>query len=62
MNTLKSKLNELFKENMKLRQDYLKRKLNWTEGNGKEEMLILLFMKLPDSLNPREWVSIRRTN
>ena len=54
MNTLKRKLIELFKENMQLRQDYVKRRLNWTEENGTGEMLILLFLELADILNPRE--------
>ena len=54
MNTLKGKLIELFKENMQLRQDYVKRRLNWTEENGTGEMLILLFLELADILNPRE--------
>ena len=62
MNTLKRKLNELFKDNLQHRQDYRKLRLNWTEENVKEEMLILLFMKLADSLNPRGWSSIRRIN
>ena len=29
--------------------------------NGTEEMLILLFLRLADNLNPREWSSDRRT-
>ena len=62
MNTLKRKLNKRFKDNLQLRQDYLRRRLNWTEENGKEEMLILLFTKVADSLNPRKWSSVRRTN
>ena len=34
---------------MRLRKDYLRRRLNWTEENGNDEMLILLEMKLADS-------------
>ena len=36
------KLVMLFKENEQLRQDYLKRNLNWTEANGECEMLTLV--------------------
>ena len=61
MNTLKRKLNELFKDNLQLRQDYLRRKLNWTEEIGKGGKLALLSEKLTDSLNPRGWNSIKRT-
>ena len=60
--TLKSKLNELFKENLQLTQGYLRQRLTWTKEIGKEEMLILLFVKLADSLNLREWSSIRPTD
>ena len=58
--TLKRKLIELFKENLRLRQDYLKHRLKSTEESGKGEMLIMFFTKLADSLNPRGWNSIRR--
>ena len=44
MTTLKRKLNELFKDDSQLRPDYLRQRLNRTRENGKEEMLILLFM------------------
>ena len=54
MNSLIRKLIELFKKNLRLRQDYLKHRLKWTEENRKGEMLILLFMKLADSVNPRK--------
>ena len=50
MNTFKRKLIGLFKENMQLRQDYLKRSLNWTEENEIGEMLILIFLKMADIL------------
>ena len=40
----------------------LKRTLNWTEESGKGGLIILLFVKLADSLNPRGWNSIRRIN
>ena len=53
MNSLKRKLIELFKENLQLRQDYLKRRLNWTGKSGEGAVLILLSMKLADSSNPR---------
>ena len=62
MNTLKRKLNELLKNNLQPRQDYLKRRLNWTGKNGKGAKLILLFMKLAESLMPRGWSTIRQTN
>ena len=45
MTSLKRKLIMLFKEN-------LKRNLNWTEENGKCEVLILLFVKLAYSSSP----------
>ena len=48
------------KVNLRLRPDYLTHKLNWTEENGKDEMLILLFMKLADSSNLRGWSSVKR--
>ena len=41
----------LFKDTLRLRQDILKRSLNWTEENGKCEMLKL--MKQACSTNPR---------
>ena len=62
MNRLKRKLLDLFEDNLQLRQDYLKRRLKLTEEKGRGKMLILLFMKLADSLNPREWNSIRQLN
>ena len=62
MNTLKRKLNELFKDNLKFRKDYLRFRLKQTEENGKGGMLRLLFMKLADSLNPRKCSSIWQTN
>ena len=43
--SLKRKLIMLLKENAQLRQDYLRRRQNRTEENGKESTLILLFMK-----------------
>ena len=49
--SLKRKLVMRFQENAQLRQDYLKRSLNWTEENGGRETLILLFMKLAYSSN-----------
>ena len=55
MNTLKRKLMGLFKESEQLRNDYLRLRLKETGKNGKGEMLVLLSMKLADSLNPREW-------
>ena len=55
---MKRKLNELIRENLRLRHDYLKRRVKLTEENVKGEMLILLFMKLANILNPREWNSI----
>ena len=58
---MKRKLNELIRENLRLRHDYLKRGVKLTEENVKGEMLILLFLKLANILNPREWRSIRRT-
>ena len=42
MNSLKRKLIKPFKKNLRLRQDYLKRRLNWTEESGECKMLILL--------------------
>ena len=42
---LKGKPSMLFKENAQLRQDYLKRSLDWTEENGECKMLVLLFVK-----------------
>ena len=51
----KRKLIKLFKDNLMLRQDYLKRGRNWTEENGKGEMLIFLSMTLACSSNPRGW-------
>ena len=62
MKSMKRKLIKLFKENVQLRQDFPKRRLNWTEGNRKGQMLILLCMKLADIMNPREWSSIRQVN
>ena len=62
MNSLKRKLIKLFKELLQLRQDNLKRSLNWTEEIGKCKMLMLLFMKLACSSNPRVWNSIRQIN
>ena len=56
--SLKRKLNELFRKHVQLRKDYLRLRLKWTEEIGNEEMLILLFMKLIDSWNPRDWKSI----
>ena len=56
MYSLKRELIKLFKENLRLRQDYLKRRLNWTEENGKGEILILLFVKLACSSSPRRWL------
>ena len=41
MNTLRRKLNELFKENLPLQRDHLKRRLNWIGKNGKGDMLII---------------------
>ena len=52
----------LFKEELPLRQDYLKRSLSWTEENGKREMLMLLFMELACSSNPRGWNFIWQIN
>ena len=46
MTSLQRNLIMLFEDNLQLRQYYLKRRLNWTEENGKDETLILLFMKL----------------
>ena len=54
MNSLKRKLIELFEENLRLRPENLMGKLNSTEENGKGEKLLLLCMKLTDSLNPGE--------
>ena len=62
MSTLKRKLKELFKENLRLRQDHLKFRLKWKEENGKSEMLRMLFMKQADSLKPRRWSSVRHIN
>ena len=62
MTTLKRKLNQLFKDNLQLIQHYLKQRPNWTRENGKEGMVILLFVKIADILNLREWSSIRRSN
>ena len=62
MNTLKRKLIGLFNDILHLRQDYLKRRLNWTEENEIGEMLILIFLKMADILDPREWNSIRQIN
>ena len=53
MNSLKRKLIELFKDNLRLKQDYLNRRPNWPEESGKGEMLI--FVKVVDSSNPRGW-------
>ena len=49
-----------FQENGQLREDYLKRRVNWTEENEECKMLILLFMKLACNSNLREWNSIGR--
>ena len=46
MTSLKSTLIMLFKENSQLRQNYLKRSLNWTNKNGECEMLLLLSAKM----------------
>ena len=62
MNTLKRKLNELLNDSVQLRKDYLRLRLKWTEELGKEDMRMLLYTKLADSLNPRKGSSIRRTN
>ena len=56
------RISQLLKVNLRLRQDYLKRRVNWTELNGKDEMLIQFFVNLSDSLNRRGWNSVRRTN
>ena len=60
-NSLKKKLVELFKENLWLRQDCLKRRLKWIEENVKY-VLLIFFKKLADGLNPRGWNSIRQIN
>ena len=44
--SLKGKLIMLFKENAQLRQDYLKRSLDWTDENRECKMLRLLVMKM----------------
>ena len=56
--TEKKLLIMLCKEAAQLKQNYLKRSLNWTEENGECEMLIVLFLKLACSSNPRGWNSI----
>ena len=44
---MKKKADHAFQgENAQLREDYLKRSLNWTAENGQCKLLILLFMKL----------------
>ena len=58
----KRKLVMFFQENAQLREDYLKRRLNWTEENEECKMLILLLMKLACNSNLREWNSIGRIN
>ena len=62
MLTLRRKLNQLFRENVQLREDCLRLRLTWTEEKGKGEMQKLLSMTLADILNPREGSSIRRIN
>ena len=58
MNSLKRKLIMFFRENMRLSQENLKRRLNRTEETGTGEMLILLFVKLADSSNPKGWMEL----
>ena len=43
INSLTRKLIEVLQENLQLRHDYLKYRMNWTEEIGKDEMLILLY-------------------
>ena len=62
MNTVKSKANELFEENVQLGEDILGLRLKWTEEIGKQELLKLLSVKQIESLNHRDWSSIRRIN
>ena len=58
MNSLKRKLIMFFRENMRLSQENLKCRLNRTEETGTGEMLILLFVKLADSSNPKGWMEL----
>ena len=60
INSLTRELIEVLQENLQLRHDYLRYRMNWTEEIGKDEMLILLFMKLVDSSNPIGWSSTRQ--
>ena len=46
MNYLKRKLIKHVEENLQLRQDHLKRKLNWIEENEKGEMLKLFLCEI----------------
>ena len=48
MTSLKRKLIKLAKENLQLRQDCLKRSLDWTGENGNCEMLILHAAPIPE--------------
>ena len=51
MNSLKGMLIMLFKENSQPRQNYLKRRENWTEEIWNKEMLILPSMKPIENSN-----------
>ena len=51
MLTYKKKQNELVKESVQLRDDYLRLKLKWKEKVGKGKILILLYMKPINNLN-----------
>ena len=59
---LKKKQNELVKESVQLRDDYLRLKLKWKEKVGKGEILILLYMKPINNLNHQNWSPIMRIN
>ena len=60
--TSKGKLIKLSKENVQLRQNYLKHSLKWTDENGRCRVLTELFMNLASSFNPAGWNSINRIN
>ena len=60
--TWSGKLNCLFKENAKLRKDYLRLRQKWTQEIGNEEMLILPSTKPIENSNLKDWSCIRRAD
>ena len=59
---IEGKLIKLSKENVQLRQNYLKHSLKWTDENGRCRVLTELFMNLASSFNSTGWNSIKRIN